>query len=343
MKAQQVDYLNIGLMIIALVLAINLPFKLFLFSYAILGPLHYLTEIGWLKKHNYFTKQKSDYYLLVLLCLLVTLGVLIAESSRWPATIEFAKRLENSFAWPLLNFIRTWQSGFVFVAFITAFSITVFNEWKYRILLILVAFVLSIFVYKMPFYLILFGIFMPTIFHVSLFTGAFMLYGALKAKHFSGYLSFGIFILCMLSFFFINFDSTALNLSNYIKESYIKSNFHFVNDALMKIFSFEETAERFSFNSALAIRVQAFIAFAYTYHYLNWFSKTSIIQWHKVPKQWIVISGLIWIASIALYSYDYRIGLIGLFFLSMLHVFLEFPLNHRTFIFIGNKILRRSK
>jgi hypothetical protein len=28
-----------------------------------------------------------------------------------------------------------------------------------------------------------------------------------------------------------------------------------------------------------------FIAFAYTYHYLNWFSKTDIIRWHVVSQR----------------------------------------------------------
>ena len=181
---------------------------------------------------------------------------------------------------------------------------------------------------------------MPTIFHVSLFTGAFILYGAMKGKHLSGYLSFGVFVLCVLSFLFINMDSTVLNLSDYVKESYMKSNFQYVNFSLAKIFTSPEVG-KFSFDSDLAVRVQAFIAFAYTYHYLNWFSKTSIIKWHQVPVLWIVLSGLIWLASIALYGYDYRIGLIALFFLSMLHVFLEFPLNHRTFLFIGSKLFKR--
>jgi hypothetical protein len=33
-----------------------------------------------------------------------------------------------------------------------------------------------------------------------------------------------------------------------------------------------------------AARDHAAIAFAYTYHYLNWFSKTSVIQRHKIPR-----------------------------------------------------------
>jgi hypothetical protein len=52
----QINYLNIGLMIVSCLLAFRFPFELFLFSYAILGPLHYLTEISWLHDRKYFTE-----------------------------------------------------------------------------------------------------------------------------------------------------------------------------------------------------------------------------------------------------------------------------------------------
>ena len=58
-------------MIVSAVLAFILPFELFLFSYAVLGPLHYLTEIGWLHKKNYFAKGKYDFLFLSILCVLV--------------------------------------------------------------------------------------------------------------------------------------------------------------------------------------------------------------------------------------------------------------------------------
>ena len=77
--------------------------------------------------------------------------------------------------------------------------------------------------------------------------------------------------------------------------------------------------------------VMRFIAFAYTYHYLNWFSKTSVIQWHKVPKITLLITLSLWLFSVALYVIDYDIGLKALYFLSFLHVFLEFPLNITSF------------
>ena len=54
----QVNYLNLGLMIVSCVLAYIIPFELFLFAYAVLGPLHYLTEISWLHDRKYFVEAK---------------------------------------------------------------------------------------------------------------------------------------------------------------------------------------------------------------------------------------------------------------------------------------------
>jgi hypothetical protein len=86
------------------------------------------------------------------------------------------------------------------------------------------------------------------------------------------------------------------------------------------------------FNSTFGIMLMRFIAFAYLYHYLNWFSKTEIIRWHKVPKIRFISVILLWIASCILYAYDYGIGLSFLFFLSFIHVLLEFPLNITSLI-----------
>ena len=50
-----VNHLNSGLMVVSCVVAYLYPFELFLFSYAVLGPLHYFTEISWLHQRGYFT------------------------------------------------------------------------------------------------------------------------------------------------------------------------------------------------------------------------------------------------------------------------------------------------
>lgn len=91
--------------------------------------------------------------------------------------------------------------------------------------------------------------------------------------------------------------------------------------------------------SEFGIMLMRFIAFAYLYHYLNWFSKTEVIRWHKVPKVRFILVIAIWLASSAFYAYDYSLGLSLLFFLSFSHVLLEFPLNIVSIVGIGTESL----
>jgi hypothetical protein len=91
--------------------------------------------------------------------------------------------------------------------------------------------------------------------------------------------------------------------------------------------------------SEFGIMLMRFIAFAYLYHYLNWFSKTEVIRWHKVPKVRFIIVIVVWLASSAFYAYDYSLGLSLLFFLSFSHVLLEFPLNIVSIVGIGTESL----
>jgi hypothetical protein len=92
------------------------------------------------------------------------------------------------------------------------------------------------------------------------------------------------------------------------------------------------------FGSAGGIKIMRFIAFAYTYHYLNWFSKTSIIKWHLVDKKYLIATLAIWLSAVGIYAYDYKTGLKFLFLLSFMHVFLEFPLNCKTFADLGEEL-----
>jgi len=93
------------------------------------------------------------------------------------------------------------------------------------------------------------------------------------------------------------------------------------------------------YSSNAGFVIMRFIAFAYTYHYLNWFSKTSVIKWHLVPKRVLIATISLWLLSIAIYAYDYTLGMNVLFFLSFLHVFLEFPLNVVSFTGIGKEVM----
>ncbi len=305
----QINYVNIGLMLLSAVLAFILPFELFLFSYAVLGPLHYLTEIGWLHKKNYFTKGKYDFVFLSVLCVLV---------------------FYFSYVNPTKN--QTIIPNLILYAILLALIFVFIKDNLYRIVLAVLA-VIGISISKMGFdYVIWVGIFLPTIIHVFIFTWAFMFYGVLKNKSFSGYLSIIALVLIGVSFFVIKAPGLQYEVSAYVGKSY--ELFYLLNKFLIEFFGLETTltSERaLVYATNAGFIVMRFIAFAYTYHYLNWFSKTSVIQWHKVPKKTLYITLVLWVFSVVLYVIDYNIGLKALYFLSFLHVFLEFPLNITSF------------
>jgi hypothetical protein len=97
------------------------------------------------------------------------------------------------------------------------------------------------------------------------------------------------------------------------------------------------------YHSTIGIMLMRFIAFAYLYHYLNWFSKTEVIRWHKVPKLRFAAVILLWVVASVFYAYDYSLGLSLLFFLSFSHVLLEFPLNIISIVGIGKESLSIMK
>src|SRR6185503_6609489 len=73
-RPEVVDAVNIGLMVAALGIAAIVPLQLFLFSYAVLGPLHYLTEISWLRDRRFFSLRQADWLPLVACCVFISLG-----------------------------------------------------------------------------------------------------------------------------------------------------------------------------------------------------------------------------------------------------------------------------
>jgi len=322
----QVNYLNIFLMIVAAIAAFIRPFETFLFVYAFLGPLHYLTEISWLHDRNYFTGKKTDAILLVLAGVVITL-----------AALRIIPNLPDNAATAITFF--AFGSALIFVIFKNAYS---------RAFALFVMFVISIMVSGSNFIHSVFSVFLPTIIHVFLFTGLFILVGALRGRSFSGIASLVVFILVAISFFVFFPQGNIYAVSDRVKSNY--EDFQTLNYYLMTPFSkhdFNQPAnikEYLSFvnnilySSRSAFAVMAFIAFAYTYHYLNWFSKTSVIQWHQIPRSRFAAIIVIWLASIGIYAYDYALGLKWLFFLSFSHVLLEFPLNHLTFMNIGKEI-----
>lgn len=319
---EKIDYANIGLMLLACLIAFVLPFELFLFSYAVLGPLHYLTEIGWLHKKGYFTAGKNDFIVLIVLGALITLGFFKAN------------------AW-----LESVSTNFIYIAFLSSLVLVTVKDITLKIGGIMLIIFSTLFLSDASFFESFFAIYLPTIIHVFIFTALFMLYGAMKSRSISGILSFVALLAISASFFFVPAGYTSIVNNDYIRSSY--GNFAELNRMLINFFGLGNLG-KFSvdtfqgnfqsiFSSMEGFMVMRFVAFAYTYHYLNWFSKTSVIQWHKVPRKTLVAILSIWAISVALYIYKYEVGLKWLFLLSFLHVLLEFPLNYRSIIGIGQE------
>lgn len=321
MKTQKIDALNILLITVSLFLAFKVPFQLFLFSYAVLGPLHYLTQINWLQEKNYFITSKNWSFILVFFAIIITIPLII----NLPVLQGFKQTyLHKSVLAPLLLLKKIA----ILSAFIFAIGLIHLKKWQYVLCFFVLSVILSALVLKyVPFLILWVSVFVPTLFHVYVFTLLFMVYGYLKSKSTFGLLAIILLILCPLIIVVSNITPSTYLLPLAIKNTFLESGFGGLNKSLAKVLG-QKNNNHFSVFSLIGIKIQVFISFAYTYHYLNWFSKTTIIGWAKqiyTPKFIGVI--ILWFTSVFLYYYDYKTGLLALFFLSFLHVLLEFPLN----------------
>jgi len=311
-----INITNMGLMLFSTVVAFVIPFKLFLFVYAVLGPLHYLTEISWLDRKNYFIEKKWHVWPYIVVALLLTVSLFNDKSA-----------------------LRFYSTTLMVGVVVYTLCIAISKKYLLSILLGLATVIICLVVKvdRMFSFVLAFSVFLPTIIHVFLFTAVFVLLGALKTKSTSGFISFGVFMLCALSFAFVNLPNTEI--LSVTEKGYISRYFIMLNESLADIFGVQEaTSKEEYFKVPALIAVQRFIAFAYTYHYLNWFSKTTVIKWHEVSKTRMGIILFLWVLSVTCYYVDYRLGFMVLFTLSMLHVFLEFPLNVMSFKGVGQGI-----
>jgi len=337
MESKNIDRLNIFLIVISLIFAYKIPFELFLFSYAFLGPLHYLTEINWLKERNYFIKTKDWIWTFVLFGVVISVPLLL--SLPWFNFI-YDIDLVKSF----LKELNSSSNVILLTALFFSIGLVFLKELKYTLIFLLISIVASYLILKyISFSVVLVSIFLPTIIHVYLFTLIFMLFGAIKSKSTPGYIGVALLALIPVIIAFGKINPDQYILSQNTQDNFIASGFQSLNFSLANLLN-SSKHESFSLLSLLGIKIQIFIAFAYTYHYLNWFSKTSIIGWHKgASKTRLGIIAAIWIASISFYLYDYRTGIIVLFFLSFLHVFLEFPLNIVSVKGIADSLTKKGK
>lgn len=313
--SHKIDYANMGLIIASALLAWLLPFQLFVASYVVLGPAHYLTEIGWLHGRNYFktTEQAPVSWVSRIPWVLVAITLFTAVVHlrqympvSWADSLELARPYQGPLILAGLLWSATWVLPFsdkqkLFFAASLGIGTYLFSLW-----------------YDLRQYLVL----IPTLIHVFLFTALFMVQGAMFRGTWLTWLSVVVLVVSTSSFFIIPaLPANLISSAGYWSDAWEKS-------GLIRVAQFMTTDEA---DGASVLRWQAFISFAYTYHYLNWFSKVEIIKWHHVPKPWLISAGLGWAGCVGLYLLDVGLGMQLLYGLSMLHVVLEFPLNWHSF------------
>lgn len=316
-----VDWLNIFLVIFSLILAINIPFKLFLLGYAILGPLHYLTEINWLQGKKYFIlSQESWSTVLIILALAISIRPIL--SGILTSNMELLSGMIDIIA---SNGGIILSTGFLF-----ALCLIYIKKKTFLFAALIICLLGSIMLnYFTPTIILIIGALLPTVVHVYIFTLLFILYGSKREKNTIALINALLLISIPFIISFLDINPDNYSISSTIIENYQSGNFQKTNLMIAGLLNIESTS--FNIMSAIGIKIQVFIAFAYIYHYLNWFSKTSVIGWNKAltqRKTFIIL--FLWLISISLYLYDFKIGLTVLLFLSFLHVFLEFPLNATT-------------
>jgi len=301
--------LNSALLLVALAFSIAFPFETLLISYAVLGPLHYLTEISWLHDRKYFLSQPLSRWLLI--------GGLIL-------LLPLAIGLGNL---PGISLLEPHRVLLLFLIFGGTATLVLVQTWGGRLLGIMAIGLLWALLRGRIFDALI-GVYLVTVIHVFVFTAVFVWNGIRRKPDREGTLFFVFFLLCPLICFVVpvawSTTPASWAMANY------QIAFSKLNQTAFSIAGLVLNTDSV-FAHPWSICLTRFFALAYTYHYFNWFSKPTVIPWHRISgTRWAGIISL-WAASLAIYLYDYAAGFLLLLALSFGHVVLEFPLNHLAF------------
>lgn len=316
---KKIDVLNIGLVLLSAILAILYPIQTFILSFSILGPLHYLTEINWLHDKKLIPSVNKSVWIIS--------SLLISFFIVFPHILVFI--LPCLVTNPILIFINEWNNLLLFLSLILAIAFLYSSKKNILIITIITVFI-GFIINDIALFSILFGTLTPTLIHVYFFTLLFMWHGAKLSKGKTGY-----YPLILAAAFPIFLFLYPIQPESYFFEPFWKG--IYLDQQLYKFpqnFSYiigKSDFSTFYFYHPLELKLMIFVAFSYLYHYLNWFSKTSIIQWNESInfKKMIAISS-IWGLILVAYFIDFKLGFIISIFFSYLHVIMEFPLNIKS-------------
>ena len=283
------------------------PLPVFLLAFMLLGPIHYLTEIVWLQSKNFYFRE----------------GVL---APRWYALIAIALAIATTIDHFHGGFVGVWT---ICTLVVISISVLIQNRWMLASIAI-AALVVKLFA---PSAALLVAVVVPTILHVFVFTWFFMVSGAIRTRNTR----------------FVQWVNPALLLIIPVLLLRLPMHYGLQNARWLNMehLSFEHVhyyAARHLHRpwvldgTLLADPVVAAIlrvfAFTYTFHYLNWFGKAELLEWHKIPgRTWTVI-GIIYAVLMAISWWNFTAGFLLVNFFSLLHVLLEFPLDWQAIRFV---------
>lgn len=304
MPSRSPHALDTLLLIICFIFAYYIPFELFIFAYAGLGPLHYLTEIPWLHSNKYFSNKGSSGWWLWLLAGAITIAIVTGIPRLGPAIS--------------------------FIAYGSAIAFTCVERKRAQICIVLLSISSAPILCMSEPVLFFFGLYLTTIVHVFFFTFLFMFRGWLRAPSPAALVP-PLLLLLLGASYFVNVPSAI----GYQISSDLLHRANILGDLHIRLANMITGSTRNWDNIVAAMR---FVSFAYTYHYMNWFLKTGVVGWHKVGKERLIIACALYAVALLLYLMDFGVGIKILLFLSMAHVYLEFPLNLKTIISISDDL-----
>ncbi len=312
---EKIGWADFAGLIVSGVAAAIAPLQVLLLAFAFLGPFHYLTEIAWLRKKQFYFAEG-----------IVSLRIYVLLAIAMAALMVLEGLLKLDF--------DAWMVGLLLLL-----SLSVWVRNVYAILAIAVAAIVTAFFLRTWVYFV--AVMVPTLVHVFFFTWTFMVSGALRNKRagLAKWMNPTLMVAIPLLLIFLPMHY-APPTGMWLRGE--ADSFGAIHHKLAGDLHHTMTLNAQLLNDRVVAGLLRLFAFVYLFHYLNWFVKTELLQWHKVSRRgWSVIA-LIYISSMGVYVWNFRMGFVVSTFLSMLHVLLEFPLNWHTLRFVLGRMRRGS-
>ena len=154
-----------------------------------------------------------------------------------------------------------------------------------------------------------------------------MLYGSLQSSSKWGFATIGLVLMLPFVLLLAPINAPVHELQDTVKDTWLQSGFHVLNTGLRAILGISDGSTFFFYEQA-ELKMQSIISFAYIYHYLNWFSKTTIIQWHQqITAKSGPLLAVVWFMLMGLFAVNYTLGFSIALIFSFAHVLFEFPVN----------------